>query len=203
MFLDWGFPISANWHFVLCCGRCAVNCTMLPGKDRTATPKYALGIKIILRNSRHGRNDENRVDYLFNNGKVSPSLGFSDGSDGKESTCNAGDLGSIPQGWDNSSEEGMATHSSILAWRIPKDRGVWRATVHGVTKSQTWLSIYSMSPSLQERNVTRSQETLTNRKGTGLHLTNLTLIHPSFLVTLTQLASPTPLSLFFFAEDKI
>ena len=34
-------------------------------------------------------------------------------------------------------EEGMATHSSILAWRIPKDRGAWQATVHGVTKSQT------------------------------------------------------------------
>ena len=30
----------------------------------------------------------------------------------------------------------MATHSSILAWRIPMDRGVGRATVHGVTKSQ-------------------------------------------------------------------
>ena len=29
-------------------------------------------------------------------------------------------------------EEGMATHSSILAWRIPMDRGAWRATVHGV-----------------------------------------------------------------------
>ena len=28
-------------------------------------------------------------------------------------------------------EEGMATHSSILAWRIPMDRGAWRATVHG------------------------------------------------------------------------
>ena len=37
-------------------------------------------------------------------------------------------------------EEGMATHSSILAWRIPMDRGTWRAAVHGVTKSQTWLS---------------------------------------------------------------
>ena len=32
-------------------------------------------------------------------------------------------------------EEGMATHSSILAQRIPMDRGVWWATVHGVTKS--------------------------------------------------------------------
>ena len=33
-------------------------------------------------------------------------------------------------------EEGMATHSHILAWRIPMDRGAWRATVHRVTKSQ-------------------------------------------------------------------
>ncbi|XP_070239418.1 large neutral amino acids transporter small subunit 3 isoform X6 [Bos indicus] len=40
------------------------------------------------------------------------------GSDGKESTCKAGDLGSIPGGKDPL-EEGMATHSSILAWRIP------------------------------------------------------------------------------------
>ena len=37
-------------------------------------------------------------------------------------------------------EDGMATHSSILAWRIAMDRGVWQATVHVVTKSQTWLS---------------------------------------------------------------
>ena len=32
-------------------------------------------------------------------------------------------------------EEGMATHSSILAWRIPMDRRAWWATVHKVTKS--------------------------------------------------------------------
>ena len=37
-------------------------------------------------------------------------------------------------------EEGMATHSSILAWRIPMDRGAWWATVCGVAKSQTRLS---------------------------------------------------------------
>jgi len=36
-------------------------------------------------------------------------------------------------------EEGMAIHCSILAWRIPMDRGAWRATVHGVAKSQTRL----------------------------------------------------------------
>ena len=41
-------------------------------------------------------------------------------------------------------EEGMATHSSILAWRIPMDRGAWRATVHGVTQSWTKLEKLSM-----------------------------------------------------------
>ena len=40
-------------------------------------------------------------------------------------------------GWEDPLEEGMATHSSILAWRIPMDGGAWRATVHGVTKGQT------------------------------------------------------------------
>ena len=39
-------------------------------------------------------------------------------------------------GLENPLEEGMATHSSILAWRIPMDRGAWKATVHGVTTRQ-------------------------------------------------------------------
>ena len=97
-----------------------------------------------------------------------------DSSAGKESTCNAGDPGSIPGsgsslgegigyplqyswaslvawlvnntpamwetwvqslGWKDPLEEGMATHSSILAWRIPMDRGAWQAKVHGITES--------------------------------------------------------------------
>ena len=45
-------------------------------------------------------------------------LGFPGGSVGKESTCNAGDLGSI-LGWEDPLEKGKATHSSIMAWRIP------------------------------------------------------------------------------------
>ena len=40
-------------------------------------------------------------------------------------------------GWEGPLKEGRATHSSILAWRIPMDRGAWRAIVSGVTKSQT------------------------------------------------------------------
>ena len=43
-------------------------------------------------------------------------------------------------GWENPLEEGMTTHSSILAWRIPMDRGAWQVVVHGVIKSQTPLS---------------------------------------------------------------
>ena len=43
-------------------------------------------------------------------------------------------------GWEDSLKQGMATHSSILVWRLPMDRGAWWATVHGVTKSRTWLS---------------------------------------------------------------
>ena len=39
-------------------------------------------------------------------------------------------------GWEDPLEEGMATHSSILAWRIPMDRGAGWATVYGVAKSQ-------------------------------------------------------------------
>ena len=39
--------------------------------------------------------------------------------------------------WEDPLEEGMATHSSIFAWRVLMDRGAWRAAVHGVTKSWT------------------------------------------------------------------
>ena len=39
------------------------------------------------------------------------------------------------RGWEDPLEEGMATHSSILAWRIPMDRRAWQATVHGATIS--------------------------------------------------------------------
>ena len=48
-----------------------------------------------------------------------PSLGYPGSSDGKESACSAGDLGSI-LGWEDPLGKGMATYSNILAWRIPQ-----------------------------------------------------------------------------------
>ena len=62
-------------------------------------------------------------------------LGFPGGSVGKESACNAWDQGLIPGLGDPL--EGMADHSSILAWRIPVDRAAWWATVHGVAEWDT------------------------------------------------------------------
>ena len=59
----------------------------------------------------------------------------------KKLSANAGDIrdvGTIPELL-RSLEEDIATHSSVLAWRIPMDRGAWRATVHGVTNS--WIRL--------------------------------------------------------------
>ena len=47
-------------------------------------------------------------------------------------------------GRDDPLEKGITTHSSLLAWRNPMDRGAWRATVHGVAKSRTRLKQVSM-----------------------------------------------------------
>ena len=43
-------------------------------------------------------------------------------------------------GWEDPLEEGMATHSSILAWDTLVDRGAWHITVHGASESPTWLN---------------------------------------------------------------
>ena len=51
-------------------------------------------------------------------------------------------------------EKEMATHSSILSWRIPMDRGAWQATVHGVAKSRTQLSNFTFT--LLQGTITRS-----------------------------------------------
>ena len=60
-----------------------------------------------------------RLGNYFQSGPMyNIGQGFPGNTAGKESTCNAGDQGLIP-GQEDLLEEGMATHSSILAWRIP------------------------------------------------------------------------------------
>ena len=65
-------------------------------------------------------------------GLKSRTLGFPVGWDGKESACNAADLG-----WEDSLEEEMAAHSKILAWRIPWTEEPGGLRSMGVTESDT------------------------------------------------------------------
>ena len=65
--------------------------------------------------------------------------GFPGGSDGKESACNTGDLGSV-LGLGRSPGEGNGYPLQYSCLENSMDRGAWQATVHGVAKSRTRLS---------------------------------------------------------------
>ena len=67
---------------------------------------------------------------------VLSSMGFPDGSDGKESACNVGDPGLI-LGLGRCPREGNGSPLQYFCLENPMDREAWRATVHGVAKSWT------------------------------------------------------------------
>ena len=68
-----------------------------------------------------------------------PVVGFRGGSDGKESACNTGGLGSIPgSGISLGERNGYLFQYSCLGNSM--DRGAWQSAIHGVTKCQTRLS---------------------------------------------------------------
>ena len=71
-------------------------------------------------------------------------MGFLGGTVGKESTCTAGDLGSIP-GLGRSPGEGHGNPLQYSCLENPMEGGAWRATVHGFAKSWTWLRDYQFS----------------------------------------------------------
>ena len=69
------------------------------------------------------------------NYNVHTYMGFSGGSAGKESSCNAGDLGSIP-GLGRSPGEGNGYPLQDSCLKNSMGRGAWQTAVHGVAKSQ-------------------------------------------------------------------
>ena len=66
---------------------------------------------------------------------------FPSGTSGKKLPANAGDIRNqvLSLGWEDPLEKGMATHSSVFAWKIPTDRGACQATVCRVAKRPTKL----------------------------------------------------------------
>ena len=73
-------------------------------------------------------------------------MSFPGGSDGKESACNAGHLGSIP-GLGRSPGEENGYQFQYFCLENPMDRGPWWATFHRIAKSWTQLSDFHFLPS--------------------------------------------------------
>ena len=75
--------------------------------------------------------------------------GFPGGTSGKEPTCQVQETKQIQVwslGWEDTLEKEMASYSIILGLENPMDREAWRATVHGITQSQTTLKQLSTHP---------------------------------------------------------
>ena len=91
----------------------------------------------------HKESDTNTTELLhfhfLSKGGPKYILGFPDSSVGKESACTAGDPGLIP-GWGRSLGEGNGYPLQYSCLKNSMDRGASKAAVHGVAKSQTWLS---------------------------------------------------------------
>ena len=76
-----------------------------------------------------GRSPEEGIGYPLQYSWASPVIQMVKNTPAMRETC----VRSL--GWEDPLEEGMATHSSVLAWSIPMDREAWWATVHGVAES--------------------------------------------------------------------
>ena len=103
----------------------------------------------LLRGRRKGEGGEGWEESL--RGLQPPRSHFPHSSVGKESTCNAGDLGSIP-GLGRSPREGNGNPLHYSCLENPVDRGAWWATVHRVAWSRTRLKQLSMRACIGEGN---------------------------------------------------
>ena len=90
------------------------------------------------------------------------------GSVSKDSSCNIGDTGSIP-GLGRSPREGNSNPLQYSHLGNPMDRRAWRATVHGVAKSWTWLSDYTAT--------TRGWESACQSQGHGFNSWSRKTLH--------------------------
>ena len=85
-----------------------------------------------------------RISFLY----IQQRKGLPRRCSGKESACQCRrpETQVWSLGWEDLLEKELATHSSILAWKNPLNRGAWRVTVHGVATSWTRLSMLARVP---------------------------------------------------------
>ena len=108
-------------------------------------PGEAHGLRSLVGYSLWGRKELDMTEHVhiqvmpYNICLRGDFKGFPHSSDGKESVCNARDLGSIPR-LGRSPGEGNGNPLQYFCLENSMDRGAWRATVHGVAKSWTQLS---------------------------------------------------------------
>ena len=103
--------------------------------SQEADPVFPLGVKVCY--------SLIQCSQQFIELTTSNNSGFPGGSDGKASTRNAGDPGSIP-GSGRSPGEGNGNPLQYSCLENSMDGGAWWATVHGVTKSRTRLSDFTL-----------------------------------------------------------
>ena len=108
---------------------------LLPGMLRSYTHGHTFGGQLDMRINYGG---EQHPEFKFKGGHEA-FLGFPGDSVGKESTCNARDLGLIP-GLGRSPGEGNGNPLQYSCLENSKDRGAWRASVHRAAESCTHLS---------------------------------------------------------------
>ena len=108
-----------------------------PGREKPGEPIYLIGLLLI-----HLLIHSFTIYWAPVICQALWRYGFPGGSDGKAFACNVGDSGSIP-GSGRSSGEGNGNPFQYPCLESPMDGGAWYATVHGVTKSWTWLSDFT------------------------------------------------------------
>ena len=101
-----------------------------------ASPHAYSGLRRSSIHSTSFKNTTKIILFIYND--LVHWVGFPGGSDGKESACDVGDLGSIP-GLGSSPGEGNGNPLQYSGLRNPMDSGAWRATVDGVEKSRAGL----------------------------------------------------------------
>ena len=110
-------------------------------------------------------------------------MGFSGGSAGKESACNAGDVGLIP-GLGRSPRGGHGNPLQYSCLENPKDKGAWRAMVRGVAKNWTRRKQLSMHAHTQLPRVPWRRTSSLNEAGKDAPLPRNCLLSGSHLVIL-------------------